>query len=165
MSELNDRLFDLARRYAQTAQAVLGDDLVSVVLFGSVARGHGGAMSDIDLILVLREAPRSVGRRRALLEPVRTTLQPLLDDLWREGMFTDFTEIVFTADEASQTHRLFLEVIEDGRILYDAGGFFAGVLDCLRARLRQIGAQRKSFGKLRYWDLKPDFKPGDVVKL
>ncbi|MDP2871694.1 MAG: nucleotidyltransferase domain-containing protein [Bacillota bacterium] len=165
MSELNGRLLDLARRYAQSAEAVLGDQLVSVVLFGSVARQQCTPTSDIDLIVVLREAPRAAGPRRAILEPVRASLQPLLDDFWREGVFTDFTELIFAVGEARKTHRLFLEVIEDGVILYDSGGFFAGVLERLGAALRQMGAQRKTVGNLRYWDLKPDFKPGDVVEI
>ncbi len=57
------------------------------------------------------------------------------------------------------------QLIEDGVILYDSGGFFAGVLERLGAALRQMGAQRKTVGNLRYWDLKPDFKPGDVVEI
>jgi len=48
-------------------------------------------------------------------------MQPALDELWREGGFTDFTEIVFTAREAEKTHTLFLEALEDGIILYDVG--------------------------------------------
>lgn len=38
---LNQALRRLAEQYAATAQVVLGDNLTSVVLFGSVARGAG----------------------------------------------------------------------------------------------------------------------------
>ncbi len=103
--------------------------------------------------------------RHSILEPVRAKVQPALDDLWREGKFTDFTEIVFTTTEAEKTHRIFLEVIEDGIVLCDAGDFFAEVLLRLKEALARLGAQRRTLGRLRYWDLKPDFKPGDVVEL
>jgi hypothetical protein len=63
------------------------------------------------------------------------------------------------------TTRHLLEVIEDGAILYDADDFFAGVLRRLKEALRRLGAERKMIGHLRYWDLKPDFQPGDVVEL
>lgn len=165
MSQLDNRLLDLAQRYARTAGAVLGDDLISVVLFGSVARQQCKPTSDIDLIVVLRDAPMTAGARRAVLEPVRASMDPLLEDLWREGLFTDFTEIILTASEAKKTHRLFLEVIEDGVILYDKEEFFAGVLERLKDTLRRLGAQRRTIGRLHYWDLKPDFKPGDVVEI
>lgn len=165
MSRLDERLLDLAWRYARTAEAVLGDDLVSVVLFGSVARRRCKPTSDIDLIVVLRDAPKTAGARRAVLDPVRASMDPLLEELWREGLFIDFTEIIFTASETRKTHRLFLEVIEDGMILHDSDGFFAGLLEKLKNALRRMGAQRKTIGNLRYWDLKPDFKPGDVVEI
>jgi predicted nucleotidyltransferase len=165
MGELDDRLLEVARQYTLSARAVLGDDLVSVILFGSVARRQCGPMSDIDLIVVLRDAPMNARARRAILEPVRAKVQPTLDELWHEGKFTDFTEIVLTTSEAEKTHSLFLEVIEDGVVLYDAGGFFAGVILRLKETLKRLGAQRKTIGHLRYWDLKPDFKPGDVVEL
>ncbi|MEL9940841.1 MAG: nucleotidyltransferase domain-containing protein [Ignisphaera sp.] len=41
----------------------LGDNLVSVVVFGSVARCEARRDSDIDLLIVVREAPRSRLRR------------------------------------------------------------------------------------------------------
>ena len=45
------------------------------------------------------------------------------------------------------------------------GDFFTGVLARLRKRLQVLGAQRKQLGKLRYWDLKPDFEAGEVITL
>ena len=41
-----------ARRYAELLRQTLGDNLVSVVLFGSVARGEARPDSDIDLLIV-----------------------------------------------------------------------------------------------------------------
>jgi uncharacterized protein len=41
----------------------LGRDLLSVQLFGSRARGEGGEESDLDLLIVVREANRSLCRR------------------------------------------------------------------------------------------------------
>jgi hypothetical protein len=51
-------------------------------------------------------------------------------------------------------------------ILWDAQGFFAAVLDRLRARLRELGARRHvDADGYEYWALEPDWKPGDVVVL
>jgi hypothetical protein len=165
MGELDDSLIELAELYAKSAEAELGDSLISIVLFGSVARRQCRPTSDIDLVAVLRGVPKTAMARRAILDPVRARVQPVLENLWNRGAFADFTETVLTADEAEETHRLYLEILEDGIILYDAGGFFARVLENLRAALRRMGAQRKSIGRLRYWDLKPDFRPGDVVEI
>ncbi|MEW6049226.1 MAG: nucleotidyltransferase domain-containing protein, partial [Bacillota bacterium] len=55
--ELNRDLRRLAEAYALAAREVLGDNLTSVVLFGSVARGEAGPGSDVDLLVVCRELP------------------------------------------------------------------------------------------------------------
>jgi hypothetical protein len=51
-------------------------------------------------------------------------------------------------------------------VLWDREGFFEGVLARLRARLAELGARRYvDKDGYEYWDLKPDWKPGDVVTL
>jgi hypothetical protein len=54
---------------------------------------------------------------------------------------------------------------EEAVILFDRDDFFAQVLARVRERLRELGAQRRQLGRMRYWDLKPDFKPGEVITL
>jgi predicted nucleotidyltransferase len=49
METLNRILRDLAEAYAQGLRADLGEDVISVVLFGSVARGEATPYSDIAL--------------------------------------------------------------------------------------------------------------------
>lgn len=78
MNDPSKRLRHLAERYAQVAQDVLGDDLVSVVLFGSVARGEARPDSDIDLIVVVSELPPGRFARRKRLGPVRARLEPYI---------------------------------------------------------------------------------------
>jgi hypothetical protein len=51
-------------------------------------------------------------------------------------------------------------------ILRDRDGFFAAVLERLRRRLAELGSRRHvDRDGYEYWDLKPDWKPGDVVTL
>ena len=96
---------------------------------------------------------------------MRERLQVELDRLWEQGCYTDFTEVIKTETEAQKTHLLYLDMTEEAVILFDRGEFFARVLARLRERLRELGAQRKQLGRIRYWDLKPDFKPGEVIWL
>jgi predicted nucleotidyltransferase len=42
-------------RFAAEAQEILGDNLVSLILFGSRARGNAHPDSDVDLLLVLKD--------------------------------------------------------------------------------------------------------------
>ena len=163
--ELNETLKSLAEKYAQFAKEHLGANLVSVALFGSVARGEATPNSDIDLLLVCVDLPKGMFKRHALLEPVREQLQSDLEGLWKQGAYVDFTELIYTKDEANGFHWVYLDMLEDVVLLYDDGGFLHGVFERLRERLSELGAQRKRLGKIRYYDLKPDLKPGEVVEL
>lgn len=162
---LNATLRRLATRYTEAAQEILGDNLVSIVLFGSVARGEAGPSSDIDLLVVCRRLPRGAFRRREVLDSIRARFQDELDRLWTEGVFVDFVEVVKTREEAQRMHRLYLDMTEEAVLLFDREDFFAGVLEKMRQRLGELGARRRQMGAIRYWDLKPDFQPGDVIEL
>ncbi|MCX7844179.1 MAG: nucleotidyltransferase domain-containing protein, partial [Candidatus Bipolaricaulota bacterium] len=141
------------------------ENLTSVVLFGSVARGEAHARSDIDLFVVARALPKGAFRRRGALEPVRARLEPELAELWKMGIYTDFAEILRTEVEARRFHALYLDMTEEAVVLYERGGFLAEVLERVRGKLRELGAQCKRLGKAWYWDLKPDYKPGEAIDL
>jgi hypothetical protein len=51
-------------------------------------------------------------------------------------------------------------------LLYDRDGFFRGVLERLRARLRELGSQKVYLDDGHwYWILKPDAAVGAVVEI
>lgn len=143
--ELPKKLSALAKEYARAALNILTENLTSVVLFGSVARG--------------------AFKRRELFFPVRQRLDPEVEKLWKNGICTDFVEIIRTEGEAKQFHRIYLDMTEEAVILFDRNGFFAEILERMRKKLRELGAQRKRMGRVWYWDLKPDYKPGDGIDL
>jgi len=163
--EINHTLRRLAEQYTISLRETLGDRLISVVLFGSVARGEAGPTSDIDLLIVSDHLPRSRVARRRTLDAAFSRVGPQLMTVIDQGIDTAFTEIIKTPDEAAQPVLLYLDLTEDAVILYDPHGFFARVLDALRASLQKRGAKRLRLNDAPYWDLKPDFKPGDEVEL
>ena len=165
MDRLNQHLLGLARRYTDFALESLGENLTSVVLFGSVARGEARKDSDIDLLVVARDLPRGAFNRRGVLVPIRERLLPDLEALWEQGMYIDFAEVIQTEAAAQRFHLLYLDLTEEGVLLYDRNGFFAGVLEAVRQRLTELGARRRRLGQIVYWDLKPDLKPGEKLEL
>lgn len=86
-------------------------------------------------------------------------------DLERQGCFHRLCRLIKTKGEAARIVPLYLDLTEDAVLVYDREGFFAAVLARLRARLQVLGAVRKRMGQVRYWDLKPDWKPGERVEL
>jgi len=142
-----------------------GDDLVSVVLFGSVARGEARPDSDVDLIIVVRNLPRGRFRRQDLFMEVEKELEPLLEELERRGYYIEFSPILKTPEEASRVVPLYLDLVEDAVLLYDRDDFFRNILENLRRRLEELGAERVRFGKLWYWRLKRDYRFGEVIEI
>jgi len=165
MDMLNSVLYDLAKRYTELALEELGDRLTSVALYGSVARGEATTESDIDLFIVLKDAPRGMLRRRELLDPIRRRLTSELEQLWNQGIYTDFVEVIRTEDEARRFHPLYLDMIAEAKVLYDRGGFLRKVLDELKQRLEELGARKETLDRIHYWNLKAQFTPGEVIEL
>jgi uncharacterized protein len=145
-------------RYVRALEARFGPDLVSVLLFGSWARGEGRAESDLDLLVIIRGL---AGGRFERYQPV--------SELAREvsGELADrLSLIVSTPEGAEHVKPYYLGMLSGHVMLHDAGEFFAAVLERLQRRLRELGARRYvDDDGYEYWDLKPDWKPGDVVSL
>lgn len=155
----------MAERFVATLLHHWGDNLVSAVLFGSVARGEAGPTSDIDLLIVARELPKGRFARMDLLAPAMDACEPAREEILREGNYTDFTALIYTEQQAARTRPIYLDMVEDAVMLFDRDGYMAGVLDRLRRRMRELGSRRVRMGRIRYWELKPDRKPGEVISL
>ena len=135
--------------------------LISIVLFGSVARHEARPTSDIDVLLVAEGLPRRPADRR----------QPSLD-AWEAARTAcalppvEWNLIVKTPDEARYRSPLYLDMVEDAVLILDRGRFFEAVLAGMRARMRELGSRRVHLPDGSwYWDLKPDFRWGDVVEI
>ncbi|MBS7247979.1 MAG: nucleotidyltransferase domain-containing protein [Candidatus Freyarchaeota archaeon] len=142
-----------------------GSDLVSVVVYGSVARGEARRDSDVDLLIVLKGMPKGVFKRQELFMEVEEKLGENLDRLEELGYHVEFSPVIKTPEEARVFSPLYLDMVEDAVILFDRDGFFDGVLRRLRGRLQELGAERVRLGKAWYWRLKRDYSFGDVIEI
>jgi predicted nucleotidyltransferase len=145
-------------RYVSLLAERFGDDLVSVVFYGSRARGRAKPESDVDLLIVARGLPHDRWERyKPFLEIAREVSHDF-------GMMVSL--IVTTPEAAVKTKPYYLGMLSGHELLHDRAGFFAGVLERLQQRLRELGARRcVDPDGYEYSDLKPDWKPGDVVEL
>jgi predicted nucleotidyltransferase len=136
-------------------------NLVSLVVFGSVARGVPRADSDIDLLVVCREFPLGRLGRQSLFIEVEKLLN--LEPLYSKGYYPSFSPLLKTVEEAERFSPVYLDMVNDALILYDVRGFFKSVLDRLRGALSKLGARKVVVGSRWYWDLKPEFKHGEEI--
>jgi len=155
----------LAKRLADALHQAWGENLVSVVLYGSAARGAARRASDIDVLVIAEKLPARWHERLDLFRKAAEALEPEFSGLREQGYYVDFSPLVWTRDEARRTSRLYLDMTLEEAILFDRDGFFAGVLSRLRERLAGLGAVRREVGQKWYWDLKPDYRYGEIFEI
>ncbi len=155
---------EILTKFKQLLLEKFSANLISLVLFGSAARGTAGYESDIDLLIILKDAPDSYYRR---LEPVIDIELKLREEAFES---TDavpiFSSIVLSKEEALENRNIFLDMIDGSIILNDKNNFFKNRLKELKKRLLQLGSEKIVLeDKTWYWNLKPDSAMGEVIEL
>jgi len=163
--ELKQHFERLAGDLLEACRQHYADRLVSVAVFGSVGRGVPGPASDLDVLIVAEGLPRGRIARAAGFRGVESQLAPRLVEMRRAGFSPEISPVFKTPEEASHGSPLFLDMVEDARLLFDREGFMQAGLDRLRSRLKALGARRIWRGNAWFWDLKPDYKPGEVFEI
>jgi predicted nucleotidyltransferase len=155
----------LLNKLVEALKSHFGEKLVSVVVYGSLARGEMRRDSDIDLLIVVDTLPKSRLRRQELFEEVEALMEGDLKRLWAEGLYITFSPLMKTVEEARKLSPLYLDMVDDAVILFDREGFFKGVLDRLRKKLNELGARRVKLGRRWYWILKDRYEFGEVITI
>jgi hypothetical protein len=152
------------RRVAEVVRQHYGPRLRSLALFGSVARRTARPDSDLDLFIVVNGLPRGRRARLATFDAVEKALAEQIEALARSGIDVEISPVLRTPEDLRILSPLLLDLTEDAVILQDSGVLQAA-LDDLRRRLRRLGSRRIWIGPRWYWDLKPDYKRGEIIEL
>lgn len=160
--EVFDSLLDALR---QKCADFYGPRLVSLAAYGSVGRGVMNPDSDIDLLLVVDPLPDGRIKRVDEFAAVEKAMQEDMAKAQVAGIHTELSPVFKTPREVRIGSPLFLDMVDDARILFDRDGFFQKELASLRARLARLGARRIWKGNAWIWDLKPDYKWGDEFEI
>ena len=140
------------------------EKILSMTLFGSVARGQARLHSEIDLLVVHKKVdfnpvPRSVDIALALRE--ENEYKRLIE----QGLDLQPSCIFMTEGELWDRPHILLDILVEGILLYDVG-ILESRLEALRERLNALGSKRIGLPDgTWYWDLKPDWKPGEIIEL
>lgn len=141
------------------------DDLISVVVYGSVARGDNRNDSDVDLLIIMKNLPKDSMLKRIRLFETKVEDKLNLDEYWKMGYYISLSPVLKTPEEAEKFSPPYLDMVYDAVILYDSNNFFTRILQKLRDRLKELGAERVRMGKKWYWVLKKDSRFGETVEL
>lgn len=145
----------------------LREKLISIVLFGSVARGEAGEGSDIDILIIVKNF-KGLRSRFEIFNEIEKGLRTSEEyrALKEKKLGTLISPIPLTMEEIKRNPPILLDLVIDGVILYDRDNFMKDKIKHLRNELEKRGAKRIFLGNGKwYWDLKPDYKLGDVVEI
>lgn len=146
-------------------RTVYGRRMRSLALFGSVARNTQRPDSDIDVLLVVDDLPEGRRARMDEFERVDALLEPLVVQARAQGVHTIVSPVLKTPAELAAGSLLYLDIINEARILVDEDGALRKFLDALGERLAASGARRVRKGGGYYWDLAPNFRWGDRIEI
>ncbi|ADL07001.1 nucleotidyltransferase domain-containing protein [Thermosediminibacter oceani] len=152
-------------RVLEACRKIYGEDLITLAVFGSVARGTPNPDSDIDLLIVARNLPSGRLKRMEQFAKVEELLIPWMDSLRKIGINTYLSPVIKTPEEVFAGSLLFLDMIDDALILYDRENFFTRFLQEFSSKLKRLGAKKVVTGERWHWVLKPDYKHGEVFDI
>lgn len=162
---LKDTFESLLPEIRKAAVQHYGERLISLAVFGSVARRTMRPDSDIDLLLVIDPLPDGRMARVGEFEAVEDAVAPALGAARAAGVHTDLSPVFKTPQELRRGSLLFLDLPDQARILFDPDAVLSSYLEDLARRLSELGAKRVYTGGGYYWVLKPGLQPGEEIVL
>jgi hypothetical protein len=145
-------------------RAALGDDLVAIALFGSVARGEARPQSDLDLYVVTRKPSPGDPRLREMWGRIDASSE--YRALVRAGYRPTPSPVPHTIGDLARHPWILLDIAHHGVILHDPESILERELNLVRRRMAELGSRRVELPDGSwYWDLKPDWRPGEVIEL
>jgi len=115
--------FNYTSVIAHELEEIFQNDLVSVVVFGSAARGEAGVNDNIDVLIVVEKFEK-IGRDE-VIDSIEENLKLSEDyfDLVENDLATNINPLCLTQSEIEKNPSLIKDVIPDGFIIYDTDDF------------------------------------------
>jgi predicted nucleotidyltransferase len=129
--------------------------ILSFVIFGSTGRGTAKDYSDIDILIIVKEKTNIIWR--TLIDESRN-----IEDAY--GL--SFSFIFTTRERLCENPLILLDMTDECIVLYDHGSIFKSLVEKLKSVLKRFGSKKTWIdAETWYWEIKPDWKPGEVVEI
>lgn len=134
-------------RYVDTILSCIlrhyGENLLGLAIFGSFARGENRKDSDLDLLMILRDARKRRIRIEELIREVEMKHDDLAQRLFREeGLSCELSPYIVTETEALMMQPIYYDLVTDHVIVWDPEGIIDRIINSASALLKEVGAYR-----------------------
>lgn len=154
-------------RFCEKLLERYGDNLIGLLLFGSVARGDWDKDSDIDLLIVLRRLRKS--KRDTLREIIELRRELRGSQEYRDcvsmGYYPTVEAYPLEMEEARRFRRMYLDALTEGTVIFERESFLTELIGRFQERLRDIGARRIEIPSVGHYWVLGDIKAGEVLEL
>lgn len=141
------------------------NNLLSVVLYGSVARGKAQRGSDIDLLILYRNGDFDTGEVYAV-SVIESRESREYRALFKKDIYGEISPLFMTREELSSNPLILLDIMEEGIILFERNYCFTKMLKKMRKEIKKMGSRKVSLPDGSwYWELKPGWKPGELIEV
>lgn len=135
------------RRYVDGAlrevMRYYGENLLGLAVFGSFARGENRKGSDLDLLVILRDAPKRRIRLAEFIREIEMKHDGLAQRLFkREGLLCELSPYILSESEALMVQPIYYDLVTHHVVVWDPEGIVSHIIDSTAALLRKVGAQR-----------------------
>lgn len=160
------KYYDLVKKLSKEIVNFYSDRLVSLVIFGSLASDTFRPDSDIDILIVAKDLPKGrVKRVEEFIKNIEIKFEEDIMRLSKQGIYITLSPVFKTPEEVQIGSPLFLDMTENVKILFDRDDFFKKYLETLKEKLKSLGARKVYSKGGYYWELKPDYKFGEIIEL